>query len=341
MGFFYISLFMGTILLFFVNVYWLGINLYFYAANGLDWLLQGQSFIESIYGSVYLRWILFADLIWLCVTLLFAFQRKHYKTDPDLHYLKYDPIQNKKICVILPTYNEEKNVASVVKDFLSQKYVSQVIVVDNHSEDDTVQIAKNNGAVVVEKLKNTGFTDSCIRGFSEALKTNLNIITICDCDQTFSAYDLEKMVPFLDNCDTVIGTRQIQVLSEIGNQNSTFYIWGNLFLAKLMQIKYFSLKHIGIVDLSDVGCTYRCFSRQSLEKILPNLQATLKNKQNRRLNFSPIALLMTMISIENDLRIVEVPITFKKRSGVSKSQAEKKSNGIKYGLNYLWLILSR
>ena len=108
-----------------------------------------------------------------------------------------------------------------------------------------------------------------------------------------------------------------------------------------MQIKYFSLKHIGIVDLSDVGCTYRCFSRQSLEKILPNLQATLKNKQNRRLNFSPIALLMTMISIENDLRIVEVPITFKKRSGVSKSQAEKKSNGIKYGLNYLWLILSR
>ena len=50
---------------------------------------------------------------------------------------------------------------------------------------------------------------------------------------------------------------------------------------------------------------------------------------------------MTMIAIENDLRIVEVPITFKKRVGVSKSQVAKKSKGIRYGLYYLWLILSR
>ena len=47
-----------------------------------------------------------------------------------------------------------------------------------------------------------------------------------------------------------------------------------------------------------------------------------------------------MIAIQKDLKIVEVPITFKKRTGgASKSGAERKSKGLLYGLRFIWFIL--
>ena len=48
---------------------------------------------------------------------------------------------------------------------------------------------------------------------------------------------------------------------------------------------------------------------------------------------------MTMLGIKNDLRVVEIPITFKKRVGISKTQSDKKSKAILYGLEFFWFIL--
>ena len=69
----------------------------------------------------------------------------------------------------------------------------------------------------------------------------------------------------------VVGSRQSQVISEKGNQNSGFFVWANFFLAKLIQIKYLSLEHMGIVNLTDVGCVYRVIKRDALEKIISKL----------------------------------------------------------------------
>ena len=80
--------------------------------------------------------------------------------------------------------------------------------------------------------------------------------------------DIKKMIPYLDNCDMVIGTRMTQVLSEKANQNDTFLVWGNLFIARFFQLKYFNLRHFGVAPLTDVGCSYRCIRRESLEKII-------------------------------------------------------------------------
>ena len=50
---------------------------------------------------------------------------------------------------------------------------------------------------------------------------------------------------------------------------------------------------------------------------------------------------MTMIGIENNLKIVEVPITFKKRIGISKTQSDKKIRAVRYGLTFFWHIISK
>lgn len=340
MGKMYIILALSFLVLFLVNIVFAVVNLYFWATHGLQALLQGMSFTQRIEYSLYLKWILLADGLWILFVVIFMLKKKHYKTDPSLHYLSYNPIQDPKICVIIPAYNEELAIESVVKDYMNQKDVKYVLVIDNHSTDNTVAIAERCGATVIKKEINKGYAHSCVMGFRESLKTNSNIIVLAEADATFNGYDIAKMIPFLDNCDMVVGTRQIQVMVEAGNQNSMFYVWGNLFLAKLIQIKYFSLLHMGIVQLTDVGCSYRCIRREALKKIIDKFTISGTDEIVRSAEGGLFVLFMTMLGIENDLKIVEVPVTFKRRVGISKSGANKKHRGIRYGLKFLWHIIS-
>jgi hypothetical protein len=101
------------------------------------------------------------------------------------------------------------------------------------------------------------------------------------------------------------------------------------------------LLHLGIVQLTDIGCSYRCIRKDALEKIIdeltnPNDPSILKPK-----NWL-FSLYMTILAIENDLKIVEIPLTFRKRGGgESKSEVTKKSKGFAYGMKFLWFILKR
>ena len=236
----------------------------------------------------------------------------------------------------MPTYNEELSIKHVVEDFKKQEFVEDVIVIDNKSTDNTVKIARESGAKVVEKIENKGYSHSLVMGLNEALKTDANIIAMTESDGTFNGYDLEKMVPYLNNCDMVVGSRQSQVISEKGNQNSGFFVWANFLLAKLIQIKYLSLDHMGIINLTDVGCVYRIMKREALEKIINELTYPGSDK---RVGGVGIGLYMTMFGIENDLKIIEIPITFNRRIGRSKLTGAGVGKTIKIGLRFLWLIL--
>ena len=274
MSLLYAGLVLSFLILVVIHIVFLLTNFYFWTINGIDFVVQGENFVETIYYSKYLKWIGLADVLWIAMLLAFIIKRKHYKTDSNLHYLKIDKIIEPKICVIVPTYNEEKVVEKVVRDFQSQKNVREVIVIDNHSSDKTIEIAEKCNAKIIKKDENKGLAHSVITGLIEFLKTDSNIVVITECDGTFSGDDLSKMIPYLDNSEMVIGTRQIQVLTEKNNQNSMFYVWGNYILAKLIQMKYFSLTNLGIVELTDVGCLYRCIRKDSLEKIKDHLNSS-------------------------------------------------------------------
>jgi len=336
MGLKYILAAMFFVSLVFVNLIWIITNLYFFIIAGTESIFQGDTFAENIYYSVYLKWILLFNILWIVGSLIFMLRRKDFKTNSKLHYLDYNKLHKPKVCVVIPTFNEKKSIEKVVRDFSSQPFVEHVIVVDNNSSDNTVNIAESVGAIVIRKKQNMGFAHSYVLGLKEALKTDSNVILTTEAGDTYNGYDLSKMLPFLDNCDMVIGTRQYQVLTEKGNQNSLLHVWGNLFLAKLIQIKYFNLLHMGSANLTDVGCIYRICSRNALEKILPKL--TFSNSEHPIAGIA-ISLHITILGIENDLRLIEIPITFKKRIGKSKLQSNKKLKAIQYGLIYLWFIL--
>ena len=163
------------------------------------------------------------------------------------------------------------------------------------------------------------------------MKTDANIIAITESDGTFNGYDLDKMIPYLNNCDMVIGSRQSQVISEKGNQNSGFFVWANFLLAKLIQIKYLSVDHMGIINLTDVGCIYRVFKRDALEKIITQLTYPGSDKPVGGVG---VGLYITMLGIEKDLKIIEIPVTFKRRIGKSKLTGIGKKKQLKLGYNF-------
>jgi len=324
------------VILFFINLVWFTVSIYFLAMEGIQSLLQGKNVLESIYQSIFLKWILIADGIWLFWFLIYFLKHQHYKTDSDKHYLHYNPIAKPSICMVIPAYNEELSIGKVVNDFINQKFIDHVIVIDNNSEDNTVEIAEKCGAKVIRKPMNMGLGHSFAMGLIEGLKTNANIIATTEADGTYNAYDIQKFLPYLDNADMIIGSRKVQILTERDNQNRIMYVWGNYFLGKLIQLKYFSAHHLGIANLSDVGCVYRLTRREALEKIVDEV---IDPKTGDAKGGIAFALHLTMLSIENDLKFVEIPVTYNKRIGESKMMTNKTFVGIKVGLKFLWFIL--
>ena len=339
MGKIFASLVLSFFVIFLINLIWALTNLYYFVVDGFQTLFVATTFVENVYFSTYLKWILLLDFIYVISVLIFMATRKNYKTDSKLHNLTYSHIKDPKICVTMHTYNEEQVIEKTVKDFVKQDYVEKVIVIDNHSTDRTVEQAREAGATVITKASNKGYAHSWYVGLREALKTDASIIVITDGDGTYNGYDIKKMIPYLDNCDMVIGTRMTQVLSEKTNQNDTFLVWGNLFLAAFFQFKFFNLRHLGVTPLSDVGCSYRCVRRESLEKIISNFTKQNSDEFVKGINDITITLFTTKSAIENDQRVIEIPITFKERIGVSKSGVTHKNKAIKYGLQMLYFLL--
>ena len=308
-----------------------------YAADGIL-LTFGHSFLstlreplrEFLYSSIKPPFVLVVSFMVVLVGIGLFSSKFRTKIEEDNFSLHYRPIKNKTVTVALTAYNEEPVIAPCVRDFIENDYVKEILVIDNNSTDGTAKIAKDAGARVITE-SNQGYGFTCIRGLREALKTNSEIIVLCEGDNTQSGKDLDKLLSYIENCDMVIGTRTVRTLVEKNTQMSQFYIWGNFFIASIIGLKYFSPIDLTFVRLTDVGCTFRAIRRESLEKIIDKLNSTGHAFSSH----------MILVAIENNLSIIEVPITFRKRGGQSKGAGGKKSLGFKVGLSMIFEILTR
>ncbi len=305
--------------------------------NGIQFYFQNRTFFQNVAASQYLKWILLIDAIWLILFFIYSISRRKYRAEDEKHFLQYNPLLEPEICVIIPAYNEESSIQQVIRDYINHKFVKEVIVIDNHSDDRTVELARECGAKVITKSENRGYAHSLVIGLKEALNTNANAIALTEADGTLSAYDFDKMVPYLDHCDVVNGSRQVQILTEKGNlRESAIHIWGNYFLSKLIQLKYLNWTHLGIFNVNDQGCMLRIFRRKVIEEIQNELNYPGTDIAIGGVSFT---VFLTMKCLEKDYRIIEVPVTYKKRSGESKIGSDKIIKNLKGGLNVLSIIL--
>jgi len=228
---------------------------------------------------------------------------------------------------VIIALNEEEGLSRVVHDFFAAPEIDSIIVVDNGSTDRTREIGEAAGArVVVEERRGYGY--ACIRGLSEALRSGHDAIILCEGDGTFRAADARKLMAYLPHADLAIGSRTHAALLSGDSQLNSFTTLGNLFVAKLLQLRYWDWNVGGRVRLTDVGCTYRAIRATALRKILPALQVGGNY-------FGPH---MVMVALEHGLRVIEAPITFWKRVGVSKGGNANWRAALTLGLQMIFHI---
>jgi glycosyltransferase involved in cell wall biosynthesis len=241
-------------------------------------------------------------------------------------YVRYDEVDDEKITVVLTAYNDELSIAEAVEDFSKHPKVERVIVVSNNSSDKTYEVAEAAGAIVFNE-EGQGYGACVHRSLSEAIKfDDSSLVLLCEGDCTFRSYDIDKFLSYIHHADIVNGTRIVEQLQDNYTQLSVFMHYGNFFVGKLLEMKY-----LGDVTLSDVGTTYKMCRKSVLEELLP----TLDPKVN--LEFNPYFLDKAILQ---GYEVMECPITFHPRVGVSKGGNINNTVALKLGLNMIVGIIT-
>lgn len=235
--------------------------------------------------------------------------------------VRYRPLVSRGVTVALTAYNDEDSIADAVHDFRSHPLVKRVIVVSNNSRDATFERAERAGAITLNEPAG-GYGRCVYRCLREAARfDDTDLVVLCEGDLTFRAYDIDKLLAYAPHGDVVNGTRTVEPLRQYQTQLSTFMYYGNVFVGKLLEAK-----HLGRSTITDVGTTYKLCRRDALLRLLPTLNPAVNLEFNA--HFLDTALAQGEV-------LVECPVTFHRRVGVSKGGNINNLRGLKVGLRMM------
>lgn len=229
-------------------------------------------------------------------------------------------IGNSSVSVVLPCYNEEKNIANFIVQLESLSFIDEIIVVDNNSSDKSAtEILSTSAKYVLEPVQ--GYGAALITGIRIA---NSDYIVTVEPDGTFVAKDIFKFLAYKDDFDVVLGTR---TTSDLIWEHAYMPHWvriGNILCAKLLQVLFSG------PSLSDVGCTYKLMSSSARDAIISDCKV-------KGSHFSP-ELMIRLLS--RKMKVIEIPINYKERVGDSKITGGNVPRTIALGIRMIIFILA-
>lgn len=126
-------------------------------------------------------------------------------------YSKNKIVENREesIVVIIPAFNEEKNIKNVIRK--CKEYIQKIIVIDDGSSDNTSQIAKNEDTIVIINRENLGKTDSLKKGFRKGTDESADIFLLLDADGQHNPDEIPLFLEKIhEGYDLVIGARKFR-----------------------------------------------------------------------------------------------------------------------------------
>ncbi len=202
----------------------------------------------------------------------------------------------KKIDVIIPAYNEEKSIGKVILDIPSG-LIRNVIVVCNCCSDNTFQVAEQSGAIpLVENRKGYGW--ACLKGMEYLTQDPPDIVVFLDGDYSDFPQEIPQVIaPVLDNdMKLVIGSRVLGI-REKGSLTPQ-QVFGNWLATRLIKIFYGA-------KFSDLG-PFRSIDYDSLVEL---------KMADKTYGWT---IEMQLKVVKAKMSFCEVPVSYKKRIGVSK-----------------------
>ena len=210
--------------------------------------------------------------------------------------------QNIEVSVVMPCLNEEETLGTCIEKaqntLVALGVVGEVIIADNGSTDASVEIAEQLGASVVHQ-PTRGYGAAYLAGFAAAQG---QYIVMGDSDNTYNFTDLERfLTPLHDGYDLVIGNRFKGEILPGAMPWANRYI-GNPILSGMLRILFGT-------TISDSHCGMRAFNREAYQRMkLKTIGMEFASE-------------MVIKALQENLKILEIPITYHPRAGDSKLNA--------------------
>ena len=221
------------------------------------------------------------------------------------------------IIIIIPAFNEEKSIDKVVQA-IPKELVSDIIVVNNNSTDNTAFVAKSAGATVLNQPQK-GYGNACLKGINYIKNKAEQPEIVVFIDGDFSDYPEEMPLlthPIIhDDYDMVIGSRVLGKREK--GALTPQQIFGNWLATRLMWL-FYSVKY------TDLG-PFRAIKWKSLLALHmedPTYGWTIE---------------MQLKAAKQKMKTMEVAVNYRVRIGVSKVSGTLKG-AVMAGIKIIWTI---
>ena len=221
-----------------------------------------------------------------------------------------------RIAVIIPVLNEEATLPSVLAD-IPRELVEEIVVVDNGSADRTAEVARMNDATILSEPRR-GYGSACLAGIAYLITKDPDIVVFLDGDYSDHPEEIERVVqPIVDErYDLVIGSRTkglaapgaLLPQARFGNALATLlirFLYGFSYsdLGPFRAIRFPALLELGMVD-RNYGWTVE----------------------------------MQIKAVRKGLRIVEVPVRYRRRAGGASKVTGTIKGTVLAGYKILWTV---
>lgn len=202
--------------------------------------------------------------------------------------------------IMLPTYNERKNIELMTKTIFRYVPSAEIVVVDDNSPDKTAEevrkIAKKNKRIhLLLRTTDKGRGYAGRDGFLYCLKHKADIVIEMDADLSHNPKYIPEMLKHIKNYDVVIGSRFVSGASD--SERS----W---FRRTITYLANYYIRVLLGVAVHDCNSGYRCFRSTALKSIKPEL---LFSKDADTVQEVLYKLILTKQSIK------EIPIAYEER----------------------------
>jgi glycosyltransferase involved in cell wall biosynthesis len=189
--------------------------------------------------------------------------------------------------IVVPAYNEEKNIGRVIRGLFEHGY-NEIVVVDDGSTDHTAETAEAAGAAVVRHKTNRGQGAALRTGNEYALSRGADMVAHFDADGQFNPADIAPAVKLIleGKADIVLGSRFLDNRSKLP--------WSKRYII-LPVSRWINYLLTGI-KLTDVHNGFRVLNRRALENI--------KTTQNGMAHNTEIVAQIK----QKDLKFAEAPV---------------------------------
>lgn len=216
-----------------------------------------------------------------------------------------------KVSVVIPAYNEGEVISEVIKDVKQAlegtHHPFEIIVVDDHSDDETGTLAEMEGARVIRHPENLGSGASRKTGIRAS---SGEWIVMIDGDGTYPADAIPKLLDALDEYPQVIGARTVE--------RGTYRLLRSLVKGLIRRLASFLVGR----QIDDLNSGLRAFHRREMERFLYLIPD----------GFSCVSS-MTLSFMSNGLPVKFIPIPYYRRVGKSKFHPVKDT------YNYLLMVI--